>query len=287
MAANRCRSMDGAPNNSKPRRLRSLVIALCVGVAASVGSAMPAHAVPIATMLDDYDVHQYVSTPAGINALAADAVMGSMVGGYRGAFVQKTSGSSSEFLRVEALDDTTDGASTFNVSRSSQIGGVALLQWDGDNNPPNAFNPTSSLNTSSAIVDLTSNSSAGIVIRMLSADLAGQQLTINLFGVGGDPNLVSRAQQTVVLPSIAGATDILFPWANFAEIGFGALDYTNVSAITLSITGPVGSDLTMDYIATYVPEPASVSILTMGAAALVTHSLRKRRRAVTEIATNA
>ena len=273
--------IQGASMRQVLGRLAVLSVVGCLAL-----SATTAQAVPVAQMLDDYDVEQYLFTPAGVGSFAGSTVVdggSSIVGSSRSVYIEKTAGSSNSVLRVEALDDIADGASTFNVSRSAGIGGVALLQWDGQNTPepppanigPQSFVPTQNLATNIMSIDMLAGNAAGIVIRVLSADVDGQTLTVDLFGnTAGD-----RMTQAVVIPSIVGATDILFPWAAFSTIGSPNLNA--IRAFTLSLEGPLGSDITMDYIGTYVPEPASASMLGLGMVAIFARLRKRSRRQVT------
>jgi hypothetical protein len=135
-------------------------------------------------MLDDFDVPQGpFATSGGIGSTAGSTVTGgSIEGGFRSAFIRKGSGSANPNLKLEAVVDTFGGASSFNVSRSSGIGGIARLQWDGENTPPIADTPTSGLVPSiTPALDLTTGGSVGIVVRVLDADVSGQSVTFDLF----------------------------------------------------------------------------------------------------------
>ena len=268
------------------RRLLGRFAALFV-VGCFALSAGTAQAVPVAQMLDDYNVPQAVQTPGGINSFAGSTVVPggpgqAIVGGSRSVYVEKQSGSANPALKVEALDDTFSG-STFNVSRSAGIGGVALLQWDGQTTPepppanvgPQAYDPTHNLATNLMTVDMLDGGAAGIVIRVLTTDIAGQELIVDLFG----NSVTDRMTQSVIVPAVGGATDILFPWAGFSVTGSPNL--SAIRAFTLSVEGPDGSDLSMDYIGTYVPEPASASMLGLGMVAIFARLRKRTRRQVT------
>jgi hypothetical protein len=68
--------------------------------------------------------------------------------------------------------------------------------------------------------------------------------------------------------------DVLFPWAGFSTIG-GSVSLSSVKAFALRMDGPAGADITLEYVATYVPEPASAGILGLGMVLLV-GQMRKR-----------
>jgi hypothetical protein len=174
---------------------------------------------------------------------------------------------------VEALAEN----GTFSVSRDSGIGGNVLVQWDGDAVAPAAFDPTSNLSfllddgVGVAGFDLTAGGGLGILIKVLVADVVGQSVTLRLYS--DDATQVSV--QTHVLAATAPPDyDLLFPWAGFA----GTANPTRVKAITMSVSGPPGSDLTMDLIGTYVPEPATATMFSLGAFAMFARLRHQRRR---------
>jgi hypothetical protein len=262
----------GAPMS---RVIKSFAILLVLGC----WTASSAYAVPVAQMLDDFDVPQGpFATSGGIGSTAGSTVAGgSIAGGFRSAFIQKQSGSGNPNLKLEGVVDTFGGASSFNISRSSGIGGVAQLQWDGENTPPTADTPTSGLIPSIAPpLDLTTGGSVGIVVRVLDADVAGQQITFDLYGAtSGD-----RISQTVLIPVAVDAMnspyDVLLPWASFNTIS-GSVNLNSIQAFALRMDGPAGADITLEYVATYVPEPASAGMLGLGMVFLAGR-MRKRSR---------
>jgi hypothetical protein len=115
-----------------------------------------------------------------------------------------------------------------------------------------------------------------LAIKVLSADLANQQLTLTLFGA----NSTVASEQSVLLPSVIppGTFDATFPFAGFALRG-GAVSIPNpnsIRAITLAITGPNGADITLDLLGTYiVPEPAAASLFGIGAVAILARARRR------------
>jgi hypothetical protein len=261
----------------------SLSMLFCIALAAT-----PAAAIVIVNPIDTFGDAQYqaASGPNGDNNIldAGRTVIvnsGLVASSGRSVFVEKTAGSVDVGKKVEAVVSNIDGS--FSVSRASGIGGRVLVQWDGgtlDADAPAAFDPLSNLThqlNGGSGIDLTAGSAVGLSIRVLDADLAGQQLTLTLFGV--DNKVAS--EQSVVLPSVVppGSFDALFPFVGFTQLG-SALSSPNpnqIYAITLAITGPAGADVTLDLLGTYThaPEPGSASLLGLGGVALLARARRR------------
>ena len=244
------------------------------GVLAVAVSMVCSYTPALAVVIDPFDVDQVESDGTGGGDSGTAASLG-IIGGKRGVYVGKTSGPASASFVIKAVDDGTGG--TFSVSRDSGTGGHALVQWDGDDTAPTAFDPTSNLSfllddgAGAAGYDLTAGGTLGILVKVLVADVAGQTLEFKLFS--DDATEVST--QSYALVGTAPPTiDVLFPWAGFA----GTADLAGVKAITLAITGPVGSDLTIDLLGTYVPEPATAGIFGLGAIAILGRLRRSRSR---------
>lgn len=250
----------------------------------------PAAAVVIINPVDNFGDAQYQSAsgPNGDNNVGdvgrtVGVTSGLVSPSGRSVFVEKTAGSTNVNLKVEALDNSIDGA--FSVSRASGIGGRVLIQWDGgtlDTDAPAAYDPLSNLTfllNGGSGIDLTAGGATGLAMRVLDADLVGQQLKITLFGA----NSTEASEQVVALPSVIppGTYDALFPFAGFA-LRSGAISLPNpnaIKAITLAITGPNGADVTLDLLGTYaVPEPATAGLFGLGAAAAIARLRRRRNR---------
>jgi hypothetical protein len=262
----------------------TIALSAFIGIALAAG---PAAAVIIINPVDGFGDPQYQSasgpngdTNVGDAGRTVAVTAGLVSPSGRSIFVEKTTGSANVNLRVESLDDDTDG--TFNVSRASGIGGRVLVQWDGgtlDTDAPGAFDPLNNLTHllgAGAGINLTAGGADGLAVRVLNADLATQQLTITLFG----PDNTVASEQSVVLPSVVppGAYDALFPLAGFTlRSGASSIPNPNaIYAITLAITGPSGADLTLDLLGTYAaPEPATVSLFGLGGVALLARSRRR------------
>ncbi len=254
--------------------------------------ASPASAVIVVDSIDGFGDNQYEAASGGNGGFDSGSVVvtsGLVAPSPRGVYVEKTSGSNNVNLKVEVVDDDFD--TTFSVSRASNIGGHVLIQWDGDASAPIAFNPLSNLSHllgGGAGINLTGGGALGILVRVLAADLAGQQLRFTLFGANG----TVASEQYVTLPTVVppGIYDALFPFVGDSNNdgnndGFtlraGAATLPNPNAIramTLAITGPVGSDLTIDLLGIYVPEPAAAGMFGLGAVAILGRLQRSRSR---------
>jgi hypothetical protein len=267
-------------------RLRRMVSVLSIAATCAAWAATQAQAVIVVSPIDGFGDSQY-EFASGANGSSNSGTVGVTAGlvspSGRSVYVEKTAGSTNVNLKIEALDD--DGDATFSVSRASNIAGNVLLQWDGDTTDlgaPAAFDPLSNLSfllNGGAGIDLTAGGALGILVQVVAADLAGQQLRLVLFGA----DATVAMEQTVVLPPVVPPVtfDALFPFAGFVQSGFAAStpNPNAVRAITLSITGPGGSDITLDLLGTYlVPEPATASMFGVGAIVVVTRLRRGNKR---------
>lgn len=195
-----------------------------------------------------------------------------IIGGTRGTLLEKTGGLGSppNAIRLNAIPVT----SSMSINRDSGIAGRALLQWDGDDTttPDDFADPTSNLSyLLGAAGDLTVGGGIGILLTVLEADLPGQTFELTLW----DSAIAFTKLSLTTVPTAPPSFDLLFPFAAFSDPGF---DFSSVGAITLAITGPVNSDLRLDVIGTYVPEPGAATLLGLGSVVALARLRRARRR---------
>lgn len=235
----------------------------------AVGHASNSYAV---TLIDDFNDDQFLhASGADLNFDAGTATNAGILGLNRGGIVQKTGGSTKETKEIKI--DVDSSISTFTLSRDAGIEGQGLVQWDGGLLAPSSLDPRSNLSFllgGGLGFDLTAGGSAGIAVRILAADIAGQQLRFTLFGA----NNTIASDAVVNVPIIVGpAQTIQIPWASFSQTlitngavfnAAAAANPTQVFAITMGITGPDDADLSIDFVSTYVPEPASGLLLGIG-----------------------
>jgi len=215
------------------------------------------------------------SVPAG--------VAGNILGGFRDLFVEKLLGSNK--LSKTVKGDVDASTQTFTLSRDGGIGGRGMLQWEGDGFAPIAFDPRSNLSFllgGGSAVDLTTGGEVGLLLRVLGADLPGQQVRITLFG----PNNTVASDAVVTLPAVnGGPLNVQIPFASFSKtlIANGAVFNavtpalaTQVYAITMALTGPDSSDISIGQLSTYAPEPTSAALFGLGIVGLL--GLKRKRR---------
>jgi len=270
---------EGVPIRSRFWRLGFLAILLAIGHATAASAV---------TTIDDFVDDQFVQAAGADGTPGSDnATNAAIIGLNRSVFIQKTGGSTKLTKAIKV--DVDSSISTFTLSRDAGIDGQGLVQWDGGLVPASSLDPRSNLSFQlggGAGVNLTTGGSLGILVRVTEADIAGQQLRFTLFGA----NNTIASDAVVNVPVIVGPPQLIqIPWASFTQtlIANGAVfnasaaaNPNQVFAITMGITGPDDADVSLDFVSTYVPEPASAVLLGIGGIACLARFNRKRFREI-------
>jgi len=256
------------------------------GIAAIVIIVLQAASAPAITLIDEFSDDQFQQ------AFGADGNFDSglslptatIIGLTRGVYVQKTAGSTKETKAIKV--DVDASVSNLTLSRDAGIDGRGLVQWDGGLLAPVAYDPRSNLSFllgGGAGVNLTAGGSAGLLVKVVAADLPGQQLRFTLFGA----NNTIASDAVINVPIVAGPPQLVqIPWALFSQTSIGngavfnaaaAANPSQVFAVTMSITGPDDAEVSLDFVSTYVPEPSSAALLAAGGLAGIC-SLKRRRQ---------
>ena len=169
-----------------------------------------------------------------------------VIGGERDLYVNLTSNTGAINLSV---NDTTLGLPGLLVFGSTGQGdGERRVSWDGIDGNAAVIN-----DTGLGSVDLTGGGSALGLQLQVGADLAGSQAVVRLYsndGVIGTANRFSSA--TLDIPQTGGnvSQKEFLSFSDFTAGAGGAVDFTNVGAIELEITGTANIDGQADIVGT-------------------------------------
>jgi hypothetical protein len=261
-----------------------LFTGLCVAIAVSL-SALPAQAISISKIIDNFDDDSENVTSAAVGSTSfgttLEGAAGNIFGSERDAFVVKTSGPTAPVTLRRVAAAAADGGfgSTFFIDRGPLVNGNVLLQWDGaDGVAPAAFDPLSNLSFLAGPWNVASD--LGILLRLVYGE-TDQEIQFTLFS-----SATSASTHTAIaLPNFSGPghVDLLIPFASFVQSSLAGVvspvDFTNIRAITMSATSnTAGRDAEIGLLGVYVPEPASASIFGIGSVVAMATFRRFRRK---------
>lgn len=192
-------------------------------------SAMTAQAAPIFIDTFDTDTHSADAVTNGVPVCSSLAGT-DMVGLSRDIRVTRTSGSGTARA---AVNNDVPGSYAFSLGAGT--GGTALVQWDG-NDGSCALNPT-------GLGGINLNPNDGLSLWIQTVDL-NASVTMRIYTTGSDfSSLTYVVPRAVTSPGYAA----FFPFSNFTPTGAGA-NFNSVGAIEISISGPSGVDMVLDYV---------------------------------------
>jgi hypothetical protein len=237
------------------RKFQFLVVAgLFVG-AASLSAAT--------IIIDHFDDTQAVTIAIGGSSpttIASGVSAPGAVGGSRYVSLTRTSGNG-----ASAININSPSASIFNQSNDAAAESDSLTMWDAGTD--NVISPTG------LAVDLTGGGTNTQLHFKSSVDLNGVIVTFRFY----TSNLSTYSQASQTLTGGGATFDYLLPFAGMTAVGGGAT-FTNIGAITMSITGPQRMDLQIDLLEANgdedVPEPMTLGLVGSALAGL---ALLRRR----------
>jgi hypothetical protein len=248
--------------------VNKLAIAAFAAIALTV-SASQANAVIISKVIDNFLDDSAAITGSGVGDTATsttvEGVAGNIFGTQRDVFVNKTAGPTTPAAQ-RRVSGTADGATgSFFIDRGPLVNGNVLVQWDGVDIAPSAFDPLSNLSFLGGPWDLSSD--AGILVRVTYGE-PNQEIQFTLFSSATS----ASTHAAVAIPNFPGpgTVDLLIPFASFAQSGLPGVvspaDFTDVRAMTMTATsGVAGRDVEFTLLGVYmVPEPATATIFGIG-----------------------
>ena len=264
--------------------VNKLALVAFAAIALTVAAA-PAQAIVISKVIDNFLDDSAAITGSGVGDTATSTTIeavGEIFGTQRDVFVNKTAGPTTPAAqrRVSATADGGIGGSFF-IDRGPLVNGNVVVQWDGVDSAPTAFDPLSNLSFLAGPWDLSSD--LGILLR-ISYGEPNQQIQFTLFS-----SAMSASTHTAVAPpnfAGPGTVDLLIPFASFVQSGLPGVvspaDFSDIRAITMTATSSVaGRDVEFALMGVYVPEPATASIFGIGSLVAMATFRRfrpKRRR---------
>ncbi len=236
------------------RLLRVLGMTLAGGVVLS--------AAPI--LIDNFNTSQFLQVgPGGSNPLPgfnSVATGVNSIGGFRSVELTRTVGSG-----IASVDANFSDPSILSYSNGASVVSSLLVWWDGD--------AGATLDFTNYSVDLTGGGTNTGIALATRSDLV-VSVTLQLFT---DASNYSTANfNTPGLGTLVPFTGVFLPFASFTPTGSGA-NFTNITAVLLSMTGPASFDLQLDFIEANNPIPEPMTALLMGGALLGLGAYGRRR----------
>lgn len=217
-------------------------------------------------LIDNFDTAQFLQVgPLGGNPLSGFGSVATgvnSIGGFRAVNLTRTVGSG-----IANVDVNISEPSLLSYSNGASVVSELLVWWDGDSN--------STLDFTNYAVDLTGGgTNTGIRIGNRS-DLV---VSVSLQLYTDASNYSTASFNTPGLGTLAPFTEEFLPFASFTPTGSGA-NFTNITAVLLSLTGPASFDLQLDFMEANNPIPEPMTSLLIGGA-LLGLGMYGRRRAM-------
>ncbi|MGB7345046.1 MAG: SdrD B-like domain-containing protein [Pirellulaceae bacterium] len=202
----------------------------------------------LSTTIDSFDGNPHVANdttndgqPVAVAQLAAEAL-----GGERDLFVNKTSVNGSVQLSVN--DPLLPNVLTFDSIQTGN--GQRRIVWDGIDGDATV------INDNGLSQDLTANGEAEGIRLEFGADLAGGNAVIRLYSDDGSAGTTSRfSTVTIPIPVTGGGstTTEYVPFSSFVSAGGGGVNFADVGAIEMDISGASNINGTADLVGTLAP----------------------------------
>ena len=201
----------------------------------------------LSTTIDSFDGNQQIANdstndgqPVAVAQLAPEAL-----GGERDLFVNKTSVNGAVQLSVN--DPLLPNVLTFDSIQTGD--GDRRVVWDGIDGD------ATTINDDGLSQDLTANGEAEGIRLEFGADLAGGNAVVRLYSNDNNPGTTSRfSSATIPIPVTGGGTTTTeyVPFTAFQASG-GGVNFADVGAIELDISGASNINGTADLVGTLAP----------------------------------
>ncbi|QDT08378.1 Large cysteine-rich periplasmic protein omcB precursor [Planctomycetes bacterium K23_9] len=202
----------------------------------------------LSTTIDSFDGTQQIANdstndgvPVAISQLAPEAL-----GGERDLFVNKTSVNGAVQLSVN--DPLLPNVLTFDSIQTGD--GERRVVWDG------VDGDAVTINDNGLSQDLTANGEAEGIRLEFGADLAGGNAVVRLYSDDANAATTNRfSTATIPIPVTGGGTTTTeyVPFSNFISAGGGGVNFADVGAIELDISGASNINGTADLVGTLAP----------------------------------
>ncbi|BBL73250.1 hypothetical protein MishRS11D_03480 [Methylomagnum ishizawai] len=220
----------------------------------------------------------FLNQPTDTSAWSTDDAASGAIGGYRDLYLKNPSGGSDgTFTCLSAGKDSADcapyiGTTGLVIYNAGDVNANAQVLWNGTNGATEADSATPAMGLTG--VNLYENSlnpaihdAQGFYLD-LNYLTAGVDLTITVWSNSGAVSASSTLHNLLDCPLSSPPCGSLYKFFSFSSFTGGAVDFADVNAIALSISGPLGYYLEATSLETRtdpgVPEPATLALTGLG-----------------------
>ncbi|SMF93514.1 PEP-CTERM protein-sorting domain-containing protein [Methylomagnum ishizawai] len=213
----------------------------------------------------------FLNQQTDTSAWSTDDSASGAIGGYRDLYLNHPSGGSdSTFTCLSAGDSSGNcapyiGTTGLVVYNEGAVNATAQVLWDGTNSALESGSTTPAMGLTGANLSASGAQGFYLDLNYLSA---GVDLTITVWSNSGAVSASSTLHNLLDCPLSSPLCGSLYKFFSFSSFTGGAVDFADVNAIALSISGPLGYYLEATSLETRsdpgVPEPATLALTGLG-----------------------